>query len=163
MDSPLHLTFHYPSFFQHLQVCGNGRLGRTDLAAKCAGAASLALRQHMNHGTPGAVRQGVKGKIEGRTGIHSQLTIYWPDEISNTENPPMRVPPAKRCDAKRGVLPGGPARIRKYTDDTHSFVSSASLQGLAERPVPCKYNVIQFGEALSRRKRGFESLRGRQL
>ncbi len=87
MDSPLHLTFHYPSFFQHLQVFGNGRLGRTELAAKFAGAASLALRQDMNHGTPGAVRQGVKGKIEGRTAIHSQLTIYWPDEISNTEIP----------------------------------------------------------------------------
>jgi hypothetical protein len=51
--------------------------------------------------------------------------------------------------------------FRKYTDDTHSFVSYASLQDPAERPVPCKYNVIQLARALSRRKRGFESLRGR--
>src|SRR5215472_5565220 len=87
MDSPLHLTFHYPSFFQHLQVFGNGRLGGMELAAKFAGAASLALRQRMNHGTPGAVRQGVKGEIESRTGIHSQLTIYSPGEIGNTEIP----------------------------------------------------------------------------
>jgi len=58
-----------------------------------------------------------------------------------------------------GILPVGLAR--KYTDDTHSFIPSASLQGLAERPVPCKYNVIHLGEALSRRKRGFKSRRGR--
>src|SRR5215468_10862860 len=42
-------------------------------------------------------------------------------------------------------------------------VPIASLQGIAERPLPCSYNVLQFVCALSRRKRGFESLRGRQL
>src|ERR1700732_2443350 len=31
-------------------------------------------------------------------------------------------------------------------------VSSRSLQGIAERPLPCNYNVIQFVCALSRRK-----------
>src|SRR5215468_6541881 len=42
-------------------------------------------------------------------------------------------------------------------------VPIASLQGIAERPLPCSYNVLQFVCALSRRKRGFESLRGRQF
>jgi len=42
-------------------------------------------------------------------------------------------------------------------------VSSCSLQGVAERPLPCNYNVIQPVSALSRRKRGFKSRRGRQF
>jgi hypothetical protein len=42
-------------------------------------------------------------------------------------------------------------------------VLNCSLQGVAERPLPCSYYVIQPVIALSRRKRGFESLRGRQL
>ena len=41
--------------------------------------------------------------------------------------------------------------LEKYTDDTHSFVPCRSIQGLAERPVPCEYNMIHFGEALSPR------------
>jgi hypothetical protein len=43
-----------------------------------------------------------------------------------------------------------------------SNVPIGSIQGIAERSLPCNYNVIQFVCALSRRKRGFESLRGRQ-
>jgi hypothetical protein len=42
-------------------------------------------------------------------------------------------------------------------------VLTGSLQGIAERPLPCNYNVIQFVCALSRRKRGFKSRRGRQF
>jgi hypothetical protein len=42
-------------------------------------------------------------------------------------------------------------------------VPRCSLQGIAERPLPCKYNVIQLVIALSRRKRGFKSRRGRQV
>ena len=42
-----------------------------------------------------------------------------------------------------------------------STVLTGSLQGIAERPLPCNYNVIQFVCALSRRKRGFKSRRGR--
>ncbi len=38
-----------------------------------------------------------------------------------------------------------------------------SLQGVALRPRPCNYNVIQPVSALSRRKRGFKSRRGRQI
>lgn len=41
-------------------------------------------------------------------------------------------------------------------------VSSRSLQGIAERPLPCNYYAIQSDDALSRRKRGFKSRRGRQ-
>jgi hypothetical protein len=44
-----------------------------------------------------------------------------------------------------------------------SSVFTGSLQGIAERPLPCNYNVIQFVCALSRRKRGFKSRRGRQI
>jgi hypothetical protein len=40
-------------------------------------------------------------------------------------------------------------------------VSIASLQGIAERPLPCNYNVLECVCALSRRKRGFKSRRGR--
>jgi len=42
-------------------------------------------------------------------------------------------------------------------------VLTGSLQGIAERPLPCNYNVIQQISALSRRKRGFKSRRGRQF
>ncbi len=42
-------------------------------------------------------------------------------------------------------------------------VSIASLQGFAVRPLPCNYNVLQLVCALSRRKRGFKSRRGRQI
>ena len=41
-------------------------------------------------------------------------------------------------------------------------IPNRSLQGIAERPLPCNYNVIQSVSALSRRKRGFKSRRGRQ-
>jgi len=34
-----------------------------------------------------------------------------------------------------------------------SSVLTGSLQGIAERTLPCNYNVIQFVCALSRRKR----------
>ena len=37
------------------------------------------------------------------------------------------------------------------------------LQDITVRPVPCNYNVIQSVSALSRRRRGFKSRRGRQL
>ena len=42
-------------------------------------------------------------------------------------------------------------------------VSIASLHGVAVRPLPCNYNVLQLVCALSRRKRGFKSRRGRHL
>ena len=44
-----------------------------------------------------------------------------------------------------------------------SSVLTGSLQGIAERPLPCNYNVIQLVSALSRRKRGFKSRRGRHI
>jgi len=44
-----------------------------------------------------------------------------------------------------------------------SSVLTGSLQGIAERPPPCSYNVIQAVRVLSRRKRGFKSRRGRQI
>jgi hypothetical protein len=40
-------------------------------------------------------------------------------------------------------------------------IPAVSLQGLALRPLPCNYNVLEFVCALSRRKRGFKSRRGR--
>jgi hypothetical protein len=43
----------------------------------------------------------------------------------------------------------------RYKDGTTKacafWVSSCSLQGIAEQPLPCKYNVIQLVIALSRR------------
>jgi hypothetical protein len=51
----------------------------------------------------------------------------------------------------------------RYNQKVRLSVSSCSLQGIAERPLPCNYNVIQFVYALSRRKRGFKSRRGRQF
>ena len=35
--------------------------------------------------------------------------------------------------------------------DVFSNILTGSLQGIAERPLPCDYNVIQFVCALSRR------------
>src|SRR6266496_1017427 len=52
---------------------------------------------------------------------------------------------------------------RRYNINLFLSVLTGSLQGFAERPLPCSYNVIQKDIALSRRKRGFESLRGRQV
>ena len=39
----------------------------------------------------------------------------------------------------------------RYNMDVFSSVLAGSLQGIAERPLPCNYNVIQFVCALSRR------------
>ena len=39
----------------------------------------------------------------------------------------------------------------RYNQKMHLSVSSCSLQGIAERPLPCNYNVIQPVIALSRR------------
>jgi hypothetical protein len=41
-----------------------------------------------------------------------------------------------------------------------SSVLTGSLQGIAERPLPCSYNVIRPARALSRRNPGFKSRRG---
>jgi len=85
MDASFHLTLYYSGLFQDFQVLGNGGLGGPELAAELPGAARLAVRQCTNHGTPGAVGQSVECKIESRTVLHSQLTIYWLDGIGNTE------------------------------------------------------------------------------
>src|SRR5437879_5601910 len=45
----------------------------------------------------------------------------------------------------------------RYKENPLPRVLTGSLQGVAERPLPCNYNVIQQDIALSRRKRGFES------
>ena len=51
----------------------------------------------------------------------------------------------------------------RYNQKRFHRVLSRSLQGIAERPLPCNYNVIQPVSALSRRKHGFKSRRGRQI
>ena len=51
----------------------------------------------------------------------------------------------------------------RYNLNLFLGVLPRSLQGVAERPLPCNYNVIQPISALSRRKRGFKSRRGRQF
>ena len=51
----------------------------------------------------------------------------------------------------------------RYNQSLFHRVLSGSLQGIAERPLPCNYIVIQLVSALSRRRRGFKSRRGRQL
>jgi hypothetical protein len=51
----------------------------------------------------------------------------------------------------------------RYKLDLFLRLLSRSLQGVAVRPLPCNYNVIQPISALSRRKRGFKSRRGRQF
>ncbi len=50
---------------------------------------------------------------------------------------------------------------RRYNLNLFLSVLTGSLQGFAERPLPCSYNVIPSVIALSRRKRGFKSRRGR--
>jgi len=51
----------------------------------------------------------------------------------------------------------------RYNEGSFFRVLHCSLQGVALRPLPCNYNVIQSVSALSRRKRGFKSRRGRQI
>ncbi len=51
----------------------------------------------------------------------------------------------------------------RYTEQPLLGVPYGSLQGVTVRPVPCNYYVIQPVVALSRRKRGFKSRRGRHL
>jgi hypothetical protein len=48
----------------------------------------------------------------------------------------------------------------RYNQGLFFCVLSGSVQGIAGRPLPCNYNVIQFVCAPLRRKRGFESVRG---
>jgi hypothetical protein len=51
--------------------------------------------------------------------------------------------------------------VQKRNNQSPFFrVLSGSLHGIAERPLPCNYNVIQPISVLSRRKRGFKSRRG---
>ena len=50
----------------------------------------------------------------------------------------------------------------RYNESSFFSVLSCSLQGVALRPLPCNYNVIQSVSALSRRRRGFKSRRGHQ-
>src|SRR5258708_6605805 len=50
----------------------------------------------------------------------------------------------------------------RYNQNLFLGVLPRFLQGIAERPLPCNYNAIQLVSALSRRKRGFKSRRGRQ-
>ena len=50
----------------------------------------------------------------------------------------------------------------RYNLNLFLSVLTGSLQGIAERPLPCSYNGIPSVIALSRRKRGFKSRRGRQ-
>jgi len=51
----------------------------------------------------------------------------------------------------------------RYNLNLFLGVLTRSLQGVAERPLPCNYNVIQRISVLSRRRRGFKSRRGRQF
>jgi len=51
----------------------------------------------------------------------------------------------------------------RYTECRFLCILYRYLRGITVRPVPCNYNVIQSVVALSRRRRGFKSRRGRQL
>ena len=52
---------------------------------------------------------------------------------------------------------------RRYTERRFLGIPYCYLQGITVRPVPCNYYVIRQNIALSRRRRGFESRRGRQF
>src|SRR5580692_6670566 len=52
---------------------------------------------------------------------------------------------------------------RRYTERRFFCIPYCYLHGVTVRPVPCKYYVIRQNIALSRRRRGFESRRGRQF
>ena len=64
------------------------------------------------------------------------------------------------CQAERSIGPELAVQ-RRYNLNLFLSVLTGSLQGVAERPLPCNYNVIQQDIAPSRRKRGFKSRRGR--
>jgi hypothetical protein len=51
----------------------------------------------------------------------------------------------------------------RYTERRFLCIPCCYLQGITVRAVPCNYNVIQSVVALSRRRRGFKSRRGRQI
>jgi hypothetical protein len=55
------------------------------------------------------------------------------------------------------------AMHRRYTEHPLPCAPYGSLQGVTVRPVLCNYVVIQQDVALSRRKHGFKSRRGRQF
>ena len=52
---------------------------------------------------------------------------------------------------------------RQYTERRFLCIPYCYLQGITVRPVPCNYYVIQSVVALSRRRRGSKSRRGRQF
>jgi len=70
---------------------------------------------------------------------------------------------SRAADLQFRLPPSKLAVQERYNQEMRLSVSSCSLQGIAERPLPCNYNVIQFVCALSRRRRGFKSRRGRQI
>ena len=51
----------------------------------------------------------------------------------------------------------------RYTEYPLLGILYRPLQGVTVRPMPCNYYVIEYIAALSRRRRGFKSRRGRQF
>ena len=102
---------------------------------------SFTWRSAMSRGLLSGQRRGEDRKTDDRRSeTHSMLN-----------------PPNFRPFGSRLAVQG------RYNQSLFHRVLSRSLQGIAERPLPCNYNVIQPVSALSRRKRGFKSRRGRQI
>ena len=82
MEAAFDFTLDYPGTFQDFQVFGNGGLGGAEVSAELTGTVAFTARERMDHRTAGAVGQSVKGYIKSSTRMHSHMTIYQCEKIS---------------------------------------------------------------------------------
>ncbi len=102
------------------------------------------------------------GPLRGKMGDPSRgadgICASSPNQVNGLERPCPR-----QVLKKLGIPVQELAVQRRYNINLFLSVLTGSLQGVAERPLPCNYNAIQQDIALSRRRRGFKSRRGRQF
>ncbi len=102
------------------------------------------------------------GPLRGKMGDPSRgadgICASSPNQVNGLERPCPR-----QVLKKLGIPVQELAVQRRYNINLFLSVLTGSLQGVAERPLPCNYNAIQQDIALSRRRRGFKSRRGRQI
>jgi hypothetical protein len=85
----------------------------------------------------GSTKQITEDMVMAKRGILGELVEGV--AAMTSDRPPIQAPTSKLAVQER------------YNKKMRLSVSSCSLQGIAERPLPCNYNVIQFVCALSRR------------
>jgi len=114
----------------------------------------------MRHDHP----QTLRSRTDIADDVRAEKPSFW---SSVGKNSTVQSQPVSSCQYDSPNIPAIPSQDRKfpsypasrvklavqgrYNMGVFSSVLIGSLQGIAERPLPCNYNVIQFVCALSRR------------